>query len=258
MLKKQIVFIFLLFTFSTYFSQTTVKVFTYNIFHGANTNGSYDFDKIASVINSVNPDLVALQEVDFRTNRLNKRDLAGEIGLRTNMIPLFGKAMDYDDGEYGVAILSRNKIISWKNTALPFNDGNEPRTILHIVTTLATGDTVSFICTHLDYKLKSLERINQANKINNLYKSNRYPTILAGDFNDVPDSPTLNILSKYWEITYDKKDSAKTFPSNKPDRKIDYILFNSKDKWKIIDREVICDSIATDHCGYFTELELIK
>jgi endonuclease/exonuclease/phosphatase family metal-dependent hydrolase len=220
------------------FAQTTVTVMTYNIFHGANTNESFDFKKIARVINSVNPDLVALQEVDFNTNRLSKRDLASEIGLRTNMISLFGKAIDYDDGEYGIAILSKHEIIKWENTALP--------------------DTVSFICTHLDYKPNSLERINQANKINELYTSNKYPTILAGDFNDVPNSPTLDILSKYWETTYDKTDSAKTFPSNKPDRKIDYIMFNPKDKWKIIHREVICDSIASDHCGYFTELELIK
>ncbi|MDA3860070.1 MAG: endonuclease/exonuclease/phosphatase family protein [Melioribacteraceae bacterium] len=240
------------------FAQTTVTVMTYNIFHGANTNESFDFKKIARVINSVNPDLVALQEVDFNTNRLSKRDLASEIGLRTNMISLFGKAIDYDDGEYGIAILSKHEIIKWENTALPFEEGNEPRTILNIVTTLSTSDTVSFICTHLDYKPNSLERINQANKINELYTSNKYPTILAGDFNDVPNSPTLDILSKYWETTYDKTDSAKTFPSNKPDRKIDYIMFNPKDKWKIIHREVICDSIASDHCGYFTELELIK
>jgi len=242
---------------NTYFSQT-INVLTYNIFHGANTDGSNNYDKIAEIIKSVNPDFVALQEVDFRTNRVKKVDLSQIIGSKINMVSLFGKAMNFDDGEYGVAILSKRSIISSKNIALPFHNGNEPRTVLQIVTTLETGDTVSFICTHLDYKPNSLERIEQVNKINELFASSKYPTILAGDFNDVPNSKTISILEKFWQPTYDKSNPELTFPSNNPDRKIDYVMFNPKEKWKLIDRKVICDSVATDHCGYFVSLKLLK
>ena len=68
--------------------------FTYNILHGATLNNNFDLEKIANVINSVSPDLVALQEVDFKTNRANKMDLVSELGKLTDMAPLFGKAMN--------------------------------------------------------------------------------------------------------------------------------------------------------------------
>jgi endonuclease/exonuclease/phosphatase family metal-dependent hydrolase len=233
-------------------------VLTYNILHGANTDGSNNYDKIAEIIKSVNPDLVALQEVDFKTNRTNKVDLAAEIGLRTNMFSIFGKAMDFDSGEYGVAILSKNAIISSQNTLLPFNLGNEPRTVLQILTTSASGDTISFVCSHLDYKPNSLERVEQVNKINELYSTNKYPTILAGDFNDVPNSEAINILEKFWQPTYDKSNPELTFPSNNPNRKIDYIMLNKNNNWEVLSRKVICDSVATDHCGYFVAIKLLK
>jgi hypothetical protein len=41
------------------------RILTFNIYHGATMNNDYDLNKIAQVINSVNPDLVALQEVDL-------------------------------------------------------------------------------------------------------------------------------------------------------------------------------------------------
>jgi len=46
-----------------------VRILTINILHGATTQGDFDLDKIAAVIQQTNPDLVALQEVDFKTNR---------------------------------------------------------------------------------------------------------------------------------------------------------------------------------------------
>ncbi|MBU0473365.1 MAG: endonuclease/exonuclease/phosphatase family protein [Bacteroidetes bacterium] len=257
-MKKLILLVLMFCISSTLFSQTTLNVLTYNIFHGANTDGSNNYDKIAEIIKSVNPDLVALQEVDFRTNRVKKVDLSQIIGAKINMVSLFGKAMNFDDGEYGVAILSKRSIIGSKNIALPFHNGNEPRTVLQIVTTLESGDTVSFICTHLDYKPNSLERIEQVNKINELFSSSKYPTILAGDFNDVPNSNSINILENFWQTTYDKSNPELTFPSNNPDRKIDYIMLNKNNNWEVLSRKVICDSVATDHCGYFVSVKLLK
>jgi len=257
MKKHFLLILFVCFT-STFFSQTNVNVLTYNILHGANTDGSNNYDKIAEIINSVNPDLVALQEVDFMTNRVKKINLAQEIALRTNMISLFGKAMNFDNGEYGVAVLSKNEIISSQNITLPVYHENEPRTVLQILTTMDSGDTISFICTHLDYKPNSLERIEQVNKINELFANSKFPTILAGDFNDIPNSDAINILEKYWQSTYDKLNPEFTFPSNMPNRKIDYVMFIPKVKWELIDKKVICDLVATDHCGFSVSLKLLK
>jgi len=93
-------------------SSRIVRVLSFNILHGATVNNDFDLDKIAKVINSVKPDLVALQEVDFLTNRAKKMDLVTELAFRTKLAPLFGKAMAYDDGEYGEGVLSRYSFLS--------------------------------------------------------------------------------------------------------------------------------------------------
>jgi endonuclease/exonuclease/phosphatase family metal-dependent hydrolase len=252
------IFVLILCCTNSLFAQSIVTIMTYNVLHGANTDGSLNFDKIAEQINRINPDLVALQEVDFKTNRINNIDLTKELATRTNMISCFGKAMNYDDGEYGVAILSKRNIIKSENNPLPYSENNEPRTALEILTTSALGDTLIFISTHLDHKSNDVERIGQANKIITLFESNKYPSILAGDFNDTPNSKTINLLETYWTTTYSGAVFAKTFSSNNPDRKIDYIMFKPKNSFIIIDNGVVCDSLASDHCAYWVKLELVK
>ena len=72
--------------------------------------GDFDLQVIAKVIEDADPDLVALQEVDFKTRRAGY-DLATELGRMVKMAPLFGRAMYYDGGEYGGAILSKYTFI---------------------------------------------------------------------------------------------------------------------------------------------------
>jgi len=78
-------FIGLFFLSSLIFGQNSksknnlVKVLSFNILHGANTNGSFDLDVIANVIKKADADFVSLQEVDFRTNRAKKYDLPTEL-----------------------------------------------------------------------------------------------------------------------------------------------------------------------------------
>ena len=88
-------------------SSRIVRVLSFNIYHGETMNGNFDLEQIARVIRQAEPDLVALQEVDLYTGRSGGRDLASELGLMTKMVPLFGRAMPFDGGEYGEGILSR-------------------------------------------------------------------------------------------------------------------------------------------------------
>jgi len=133
--------------------ETTVRVLTFNILHGSTTKGDFDLDKIASIIKATNPDLVALQEVDFKTKRARNYDLVTELGWRTKMTSLFGKAMNFDGGGYGVGVLSKMPIIASRNFPLPSAQGNEPRTSLEVFVELVSGDTIRFVATHLDYNL---------------------------------------------------------------------------------------------------------
>lgn len=235
----------------------TIRILSLNILHGATTKGDFDLDVIADVILRTQPDLVALQEVDYKTNRAKKYDLVTELGYRTKMSPLFGRAMPYDGGEYGEGVLSSYSFLNTRNVPLPHSPGNEPRAALEITTILTSGDTISFVGTHLDHTRDERDRIAQARKINEVFSGNKYPTILAGDLNAVPGSTTINIFEEMWSPTYDKENPEATFPSDNPTRKIDYVMVYPSARWKVIDKKVIQDLLASDHCGYLVTLELL-
>lgn len=239
-------------------SSKIVKVLSFNILHGATTKGDFNLGAIAQVIIDADPDFVALQEVDFKTNRARKYDLATELGWRVKMAPIFGKAMPYDGGEYGEAILSKHSFLQTRNVALPCSPGNEPRAALEIVTLLPSNDTIAFIGTHLDHTNDDNDRIIQAQKINEVFSSNKYPTILAGDLNAIPGSRPIDILEEVWSASYDKDNPAPTYSSDNPTKKIDYVMFYPEGRWKIIEKKVIQDPIASDHCAYLVTLELLN
>lgn len=236
-------------------SSKIIRVLTYNIYHGETMRGDFNLDTIAGVIKSVNPDLVALQEVDFRTNRAKQMDLAMELGQRTGLIPLFGKAMSFSGGEYGEAILSGYTFFCTRNHALSAQDGKEPRAALEVNVVLKSGDTIRFIGTHLDHTRDETDRISQATELNNLFTKDDVPSILAGDLNAGPESKTMGILLKEW--TKSSSENIPTFPSASPRAKIDYVLFRPAERWRVIETRVIDEKVGSDHCPFLSVLELI-
>ena len=95
--------------------KTTVKVLSFNILGGRTTKGDFNLDVLAKLITDANPDFVAMQEVDYKVNRSRKYDLATELGWRTKMASLFARAMYYDGGEYGEAVLSKYTFLNTRN-----------------------------------------------------------------------------------------------------------------------------------------------
>lgn len=235
---------------------TTIRVLSFNILHGATTRGDFDLDVIARVIKEAEPDFVALQEVDFNTHRAKKLDLATELGIRTGLVPLFGRAMYFDGGEYGEAILSKHTFIQSRNVALPYTSGHEPRAALEVVSVLPSGDTVAFVGTHLDHLKDETDRIAQVNTINEVFAQNPYPTILAGDLNAVPGSTPIKLLKAIWTASDAQQLPSPTYPSTNPAKKIDYVMTFPPHRWKVLETKVIADSIASDHCAYLVTLEL--
>ena len=177
-------------------SARIVRVLSFNILHGATMNNDFDLDVIANAIKSTKPDLVALQEVDFLTNRAKKMDLVTELASRTKLVPLFGKAMAYDDGEYGEGLLSRYSFLSTQNHALRYEEGYEPRAALAATVIIASGDTIQFIGTHLDHIKDERVRMQQSEDLVTIFKDANYPTILAGDLNALPDSNPMKEIYK--------------------------------------------------------------
>ncbi len=237
-------------------SKQVIRILSYNIFHGETLNHDFDLERIAGVIRSVSPDIVALQEVDLKTRRARNMDLVTRLGYLTGMLPLFGRAMEYDGGEYGEGVLSRYSFKETRNNPLPHSLGNEPRAALEILVELPSGDEIVFIGTHLDHTRDQTDRIAQAKRLNRLFKRNKKPTILAGDLNATPESEPMRIFFRFWTDA-SARDPQPTFPSSSPRRRIDYVLFRPANRWRVLESRVIEEKVASDHCPLLVVLELL-
>jgi endonuclease/exonuclease/phosphatase family metal-dependent hydrolase len=237
-------------------SPVRVAVLTYNIYHGEDANGGSNLDAVAGIVNSLEPDLVALQEVDNKTRRAKGLDLTAELSRRTGMKGIFGKAMDYDGGGYGEAVLCRYSVISTKDNPLPHTAKAEPRAALEVHVVLPGGAKMAFIGTHLDHQRDQTNRMMQAKRIAELYEGSELPMILAGDLNATPGSDPINLLCRQW--SYAARDNPQpTHPSTRPARKIDYIMYKPKSRWKVVQVKVIDEKVASDHCPVFAVMELL-
>lgn len=212
-----------------------VRVLTYNVLGGRNTDGARDLGRLAAVIEALDPDVVALQEVDRGTGRLNGVDLPAELERLTGLRHAFGRAMEYDGGEYGEAILSRFPILDITNHALPYREGSEPRTALAATIQIpGTDQTFVFIGTHLDHQRDPADRLAQARALNDLL--DQYagrPLLLAGDLNAVPESEPMQILRAEWTDAWPEDAEGRSFPADAPDRRIDYVLYRPAERWRV-------------------------
>ena len=234
----------------------TLRVLSYNIHHGEGVDGQLDLERIAKVIASVDPDLVALQEVDRNVRRTGQVDQPEKLARLTKMNVIFGDNIALQGGQYGNAILSRFPILEHHNGALPNFDDGEQRGVLEAGVQLpGSHPTLLFMATHLDHRREDKERVASARAINDRIEGHPGTVaLLAGDLNDVPGSRTLVELGKYWSRA--NQAISPTTPVDEPNRQIDYILLRPADRWRVIQTRVLDEAVASDHRAIFAVLEL--
>jgi endonuclease/exonuclease/phosphatase family metal-dependent hydrolase len=234
-------------------SGTTLHVLAYNIKHGEGMDGVIDLERTAAVIRALDPDVVALQEVDSAVERTYRLDQATVLGELTGMHSAFGGFFDYQGGRYGMALLSRYPLLSVENHRLP--DGAEPRTALVVrIDPEEDGDGIFVVGIHL-YATAS-ERSAQAGRLLEIFRHVTAPIILAGDFNSTPKSEVMALFRLDSWVIPDKGEDHLTFPSDAPEREIDYILVRPAERFEIVRIDVIDEPLASDHRPVFMELRL--
>ncbi len=236
-----------------------LKVMSYNIHHAnpPSREGYIDLDAIAAVIKAQDPDLLALQEVDVNTERSGAFNQAEELARRLSMNYYFGKAIDYQGGEYGVAILSKYPISETVVNRLPTQEGTrgEPRILATAKVTLPDGTHIRFGSTHLDAQREPVNRQLQINKIAEIAQAEKLPFIIAGDFNATPDSEIIQVLDQHF--TRSCMQCEPTIPVNNPSRTIDFIAFSHPaDKFKAGSQQVINETYASDHLPIVAEINI--
>ena len=198
----------------------TLKLMTYNIRYGELAS----MESIAAYISSEQSDIVALQECDWNTHRGNAThqngvEFTNELAFHTGMFGIYGKAINFSGGYYGIGILSRYPILSYERVLLPNDGKTEQRVILIADIELPSGEVITFVNTHLEVKSSAL-RVEQIKFINEYLKDCSGTVFLAGDMNASPDSPEVQLLNEDWKCLTDMDN---TFPSSGPKVKLDYI-----------------------------------
>jgi endonuclease/exonuclease/phosphatase family metal-dependent hydrolase len=234
---------------------TVVRVLTYNIHHGEGRDGELDLPRLSRVITSAEPDLVALQEVDVGTTRVNGVNQLETLAQLTGLQAQFGKAMDYMGGGYGVAVLSRWPVVGTDNEPLPGSPDREPRTELTVRVRVDDGGPVlQFTSTHLDQSRLD-ERLIQAEYLNELLiRDEDLPGILAGDLNARPGTEVMQIFEPWWRVAL-PFDPAETTTSRRRRLRGDHVLFRPATGWRQIESRFIDDTVASDHRPVLAVLE---
>lgn len=232
-----------------------LRVLTYNIHHGAGLDRKLDLERIARVIRDQKPDFVALQEVHSKTRLVKGTDQAADLGKLTGMNAAFGKAMDYNGGGYGEAVLSRWPIQEQRTIPLSAGPGHEPRAALWVRVKLPdNAGELAFIGTHLDH-LKTEQRLGQLKELNEAaLGTNAIPCILAGDFNTTPETAECELLKRDWTEAGAAMPDA-TYPSDKPRIKIDYVWFRPARQFRVVETQVVDEEVASDHRPVLAVLE---
>jgi endonuclease/exonuclease/phosphatase family metal-dependent hydrolase len=235
----------------------SIRVLTYNIHHGRGTDDQIDLVRIAKVIKSARPDIVALQEVDNKTLRSGRVDQTAELARLVGMDGKFVHQIDYEGGQYGQAILSRFPISNLEVHWLPGTPDRERR--IAGAASIRIGErNLIFVTTHLHHANQTF-RQRQAEQLSEIFAADdakQQTVILAGDLNATPESAPLQAFEKRWTSVTAGRTDALTFPASAPARQLDYILAFPKTRFDVIDASVIDESIASDHRPLVVELLL--
>lgn len=217
-----------------------LRAMCYNIHNCAGTDGVYDEQRIADVINAAKVEAVAIQEVDSMTTRNTiKRDIMKSLGQKTGMYHTFGGAIEYKSGKYGVGVLTKEKPISYYTIPLPCS--SEPRVLL-----VVELENYYFCCSH--FSLLAEYRDEAVRIITEEAKKLKKPMILSGDFNAKRTENSIQALAEHFEI-FEKQGPTFTFPSGTPNREIDYIcLYKGNGAMAVVkEHYVYPEAVASDH-----------
>lgn len=207
------------------------RILTYNVHRCVGADRRLDVGRIADVIASLKPDIVALQELDVGRLRTNHVDQAHEIAQRLKMAFHFHAAMQVEEELYGDAILTTYPEHLVQVGPLP-GYGRipqlEPRGALWIAVEI-DGKSVQIINTHLG--LVPREQQAQAACLAGpswlSHPRCTGPTILLGDFNATASSVVYRTLVARLQNARHlspRRTPTATFPSALPVVRIDHVF----------------------------------
>jgi endonuclease/exonuclease/phosphatase family metal-dependent hydrolase len=224
-----------------------MRLATFNILHGHSLHdGVVDLDRLAAAIRILNPDLLALQEVDRDQPRSHLADLTGVAAEAMGAVThRFAAAVAGTPGAawlaaeeadvpgtaaYGVALLSRYPVRSWQTLHLPRVPFRFPLYLRHARKMIVVHEEPrAAIIGHVDTPAGPLVVANthlsfvpgvaqyQLRRIRQNLAPVSSPVVLMGDLNMSGRQPAT--ITGYRSLA-----RHVTFPVDVPNRQLDHIL----------------------------------
>lgn len=245
----------------------SLRIMTYNVHRCRGLDRRWSPARIANVIASCAPDIVALQELDVGRARSGHVDQAETIARHLEMDVHFFPALRVMEELYGDAILTRWPARLKKADALPgFSNirGLEPRGALWSEIDVG-GTPVQVINTHLG--ILGAERMKQIAALLGPDWLGRAdcsaPILLAGDLNATPRSSAYQALAgllrdaQHLRENGAKRRNAATFPTRYPTLALDHVFVSPN--VEVLDAFAVrtpLARVASDHLPLLVELRL--
>lgn len=224
-------------------AQATLRVAAYNIKHGRGMDGEVDLERVADVLRALDADVITLQEVDKNTERTGGVDQVAVLARLLGVRGFHGAHRPYQGGEYGNAVLTRVPVRDVRVHPIP-PAGGSALSVHEVELAGGPRGAISVVSVHLAGAPE--ERFAQADSLSKLFSEREHPVVLAGDFNSRRGDRVMARLTKDWQVI-DKEGDANTFPSDSPDREIDFIMLRPAGTFELIEHRVVDESIASDH-----------
>ncbi|CAN5405858.1 endonuclease/exonuclease/phosphatase family protein [soil metagenome] len=236
--------------------EAPLRVLVYNIHAGKDAAGVHNLARVAELVRESRADLVLLQEVDRGTERSGREDQLGELSRLTGLVGAFGRTLDYQGGEYGIAVLARWPILADRLHRLPVEPAQEraggsyePRGVLHVMIASPRG-TVHLLNTHLDPSGEDFYRMQEVAAVRALADSLRHRgefVLVGGDINATPESRVVEQMSVGgWRDAWAAcgVGAGFTFPADEPVKRIDYLFIPAAVR---CESAVVLESQTSDH-----------
>ena len=228
-----------------------VRLMSYNLHFGFDVRGWSDLEGVARAIEASGAEVVGLQEVSRGWYVNGSTDMLAWLQRRLRMP--HARFAGASDAIWGNAVLSRYPILSGEVTRLPREGVPLRRNALGVELDLGDGRRLRVVVTHLHHvegpdgarvRLAQLPRLLEV-------VVGREATVLMGDLNAEPGSAEIARLrtaglTDAFTAAGGRPADERTWPSDRPDRRIDYI-------WLSADLEATdfaaTSSTASDHRG---------
>lgn len=229
-------------------------------------------DKIVTLINDMNLDIITLQEVGYKYDTSIVENQLQYIADRVQMNYAYGmgRALQTENnlflrGFIGNAVLSKYKITTRENHPIRYIDYYNQNHALKTTIKLSDQQDVIVVSTHFESGSTSDEKIIQFNELIAVTKNETHPVIIGADFN-IPYTENNSFLSV---LTDDFSNSLEAIPISEQSlivntgtfitgATLDYI-YTSKNDFTVETAFLVPEAYRniSDHFMYVSSLNLV-